>query len=45
MENKKVIKQTKKADQKKLSEKEMKNTKGGGWSMSMAGTDSSGGSN
>ncbi|GAB5465641.1 MAG: hypothetical protein Kapaf2KO_10770 [Candidatus Kapaibacteriales bacterium] len=30
MENKKVKKQAKKADQKKLSEKEMKNTKGGG---------------
>ncbi|GAB5465642.1 MAG: hypothetical protein Kapaf2KO_10780 [Candidatus Kapaibacteriales bacterium] len=31
MENKKQQKQAKKADQKKLSEKEMKNTKGGGF--------------
>lgn len=35
MENKKVKKQAKKADVKKLSEKEMKNTKGGGFSYHM----------
>ncbi|GAB5465644.1 MAG: hypothetical protein Kapaf2KO_10800 [Candidatus Kapaibacteriales bacterium] len=35
MEKEKVKQQAKKADQKKLSEKEMKNTKGGGWDMNV----------